>query len=202
MKYKINDIYRSIQGEGARTGTINVFIRFSGCNLKCEMNRVPFRSPGGFDCDTDFESGELLELDEIHDRVMAVAGRCRSIILTGGEPALQADDNFVDRFKPEFLVAIETNGTKKVSPLIDWVTVSPKLPEHLLEQLAADEVKYVVSAGDRDPETSIRAKHKYISPAFDGDSLVVANVIKCLSVIARNPEWSLTVQLHKFLDLK
>lgn len=51
--YKVNEIFYSIQGEGARTGTANIFIRFAGCNLTC-----------GF-CDTEFESYKEMDFEAI-----------------------------------------------------------------------------------------------------------------------------------------
>lgn len=56
MRYRINEVFRSPQGEGKRQGEDSVFVRFTGCNLRCAMEPGP-RSPGGFDCDTEFMSG-------------------------------------------------------------------------------------------------------------------------------------------------
>ena len=54
--YWVNEIFYSLQGEGVRSGTANVFVRFKGCNLQCAMEKGE-KSIGGFDCDTEFESG-------------------------------------------------------------------------------------------------------------------------------------------------
>src|SRR5262245_35338828 len=97
MKYRINEVFYSLQGEGVRAGTANVFVRFTGCNLRCAMEPGD-RSPGGFDCDTEFVSGRAVTLEELDDWI-GVATRgvaCAWLILTGGEPALQADREFID----------------------------------------------------------------------------------------------------------
>ena len=79
---RVNDIFYSLQGEGRNTGRAAIFIRFSGCNLKC-----PF-------CDTDFASYEELSDDEILERIRAFPSRF--VVLTGGEPSMQVDRQFID----------------------------------------------------------------------------------------------------------
>ncbi|MDE6629453.1 MAG: 7-carboxy-7-deazaguanine synthase QueE, partial [Muribaculaceae bacterium] len=74
---RVNEIFYSIQGEGAHTGVPAVFVRLSGCNLRC-----PF-------CDTDFNSGEEMTSEEIAAAVNAYPAR--HVIITGGEPTLQLD---------------------------------------------------------------------------------------------------------------
>ena len=111
--YRVNEIFYSIQGEGAFAGTPAVFVRFSGCNLACPW------------CDTDHSHAEEMTRDELEDTVRGLLkGREGAIIvLTGGEPALQLRDD-----EPLFQgfgcrVCIETNGTLPVPGWIDWVTV-------------------------------------------------------------------------------
>ena len=78
---KINEIFYSLQGEGYHTGTPAVFIRFSGCNLKC-----PF-------CDTQHEDGILMSDEDIVTEVSRYPAA--TVILTGGEPSLWIDREFV-----------------------------------------------------------------------------------------------------------
>lgn len=79
---KINEIFYSLQGEGYHTGTPAVFIRFSGCNLKCDF------------CDTRHEEGEMMTDEDIVNEI----GKYPAVmvILTGGEPSLWIDDAFID----------------------------------------------------------------------------------------------------------
>ena len=98
---KINEIFYSLQGEGFHTGTPAVFIRFSGCNLKCSF------------CDTQHEEGVLMSDEEILDAVGEYPAT--TVILTGGEPSLWIDREFVDRLhRIGKYVCIETNGTRSL----------------------------------------------------------------------------------------
>ena len=95
---KINEIFYSIQGEGYRTGTPAVFIRFSGCNLKC-----PF-------CDTQHSSGREMSDEEIIKEICFYP--TRFVVLTGGEPGLQVDREFINKLhQAGKFIQIETNGT-------------------------------------------------------------------------------------------
>ena len=79
---RINDIFYSIQGEGHNTGRAAVYIRFAGCNLRC-----------GF-CDTEFDTYREMTDEEIMAAIEDYPARF--VVLTGGEPTLQADEAFVD----------------------------------------------------------------------------------------------------------
>lgn len=138
-RYLVNEIYLSVQGEGVRAGTLNVFVRLAKCNMRCAVEPGP-RSPGGFDCDTEFESGRRMTAREVLERCLELWPRDHSgsqsvpagepwIILTGGEPGLQLDLELADalrggaRGSPRlFNLAIETNGSIEL----------PRLPEHEL----------------------------------------------------------------------
>ena len=118
---KVCEIFASIQGEGILIGTPMVFIRFSGCNLRCKW------------CDTKyaFEEGRKMTVPEVFGTAL-LASTCKWICLTGGEPLLQ--DVHELKSLVEALhnvgkkITIETNGTiKPPDILIDLWSVSPKL---------------------------------------------------------------------------
>lgn len=191
-QYRINEIFYSVQGEGVRAGSPSLFVRFSKCNLLCTV------ATHGFDCDTEFESGRDLSVDEIIAELADLAEDCNWIILTGGEPALQIDQAIVEAFhEAGYLLAIETNGTVALPDGLDWITVSPKVAEEGLQQLVADEVKYVRSNGQDLPQTLVKARHYLISPAFDGKHLDPETLEWCLDLVRNHPTWRLSVQQHK-----
>lgn len=119
MMIRIAEIFRSIQGEGLLTGTPSVFVRASGCNLRC-----------GF-CDTPYASwqpeGNNLPLDEIVRRVEELGGA--HVVLTGGEPMLFAElvplTEELRRLGRH--VTIETAGTRYLPVTCDLMSISPKL---------------------------------------------------------------------------
>jgi 7-carboxy-7-deazaguanine synthase len=170
-KLMVNEVFYSLQGEGIRTGTANVFVRLSGCNLQCDLDPGPL-SPGGWRCDTEFVSGRGVTLEELHAWILRESQVCRWLILTGGEPTLQLDQTCVDFFHARgYQLAIETNGTHNVDAWgLDWICVSPKTAEHTLRQLTASEVKYVRCYGQGIPKPRIEAAHYLISPAFEPDA--------------------------------
>ena len=95
---KINEIFYSLQGEGYHTGTPAIFVRFSGCNLKCDF------------CDTQHEEGTMMTDEEIITKVKKYPAV--TVVLTGGEPSLWIDDQLIDLLhQAGKYVTIETNGT-------------------------------------------------------------------------------------------
>ena len=86
--YRVNEIFFTLQGEGAHSGIPAVFVRFSGCNLRCPW------------CDTDFaEFTEMSASQIIEERRSlydAPNERRKMCVLTGGEPSLQVDKPLID----------------------------------------------------------------------------------------------------------
>lgn len=191
-RYLVNEIFYSLQGEGVRAGTPNHFLRLSRCNLECKVETH------GFDCDTEFESGRWLTLDEIVGELRQLSERCDWVVLTGGEPALQVDRELIDGLHAAgYKLAIETNGSIELPAGIDWITVSPKVAEHAIRQRVANEVKYVRGHGQATPRTVVQADHHLLSPAFDGDQLDPRALDWCIRLCKENPPWRLSVQQHK-----
>lgn len=203
VNYYVNDIFYTLQGEGVRAGTPAVFLRFQGCNLKCNIEAGPL-SPGGFACDTEFNSGRAMGSQEVVDAVVAAAGTCRWVVMTGGEPGLQVDRRLVEMLhEAGFKLAIETNGTRPVDKLgLDWVTLSPKVAEHAVVVEKADEVKYVRAYGQGIPRPQAKADHHLISPAFHGGTLDQRTLDWCVRLCLENPKWRLSLQLHQLVGIK
>jgi 7-carboxy-7-deazaguanine synthase len=191
-RYLVNEIFYSLQGEGVRAGTPNLFLRLARCNQECRVETH------GFDCDTEFESGRWLTAPEIVAEARQLSGDCGWIVLTGGEPGLQVDRELIDALHAAGLaLAIETNGSVELPAGIDWITVSPKVAEHAIRQRTAHEVKYVRGHGQALPRTVVKAEHYLLSPAFDGDELDRRALDWCIRLCRENPPWRLSVQQHK-----
>ena len=201
---KINEIFYSLQGEGAKTGTPMVFVRFSGCNPRC-----PF-------CDTQHNDGAEMSDDEIVAEVMRYP-QSRWIVLTGGEPSLWIDDDFVGMLKERTgkHIAIETNGTRPLPQGIDWVTVSPKggMDPHLatplsgLEVERADEIKVVDIGQDLEPYFNmpcrVEATVMCLQPCHVSDEEESRrNTARTVARVERDPRWRLSLQTHRYLNIR
>ena len=196
-RYLVNEIFYSLQGEGVRAGTPNLFLRLSRCNLACKVETH------GFDCDTEFESGRWMTPAEILEEFRQLSPACRWVVLTGGEPALQVDRELVDLLHAAgYKLAIETNGSFELPEGIDWITVSPKVAEHAIRQRTAHEVKYVRGYGQAIPKTVVQAEHRLISPAFDGAEVDPRTLDWCIRLCKENPPWRLSVQQHKLWQVR
>jgi 7-carboxy-7-deazaguanine synthase len=195
--YMCNEIFASVQGEGIRAGTMNIFVRFTGCNMACDIAPGPL-SPGGFACDTEFASGRKMTGVEILEYAQGLAPKVKAVIFTGGEPGLQVDYALVKMFKMAgYFTAIETNGTIDVADLdLDWITCSPKVAEHAMKLTGCNEIKYVRAHGQAIPRPAVLAEHKLISPAFESHVVDYKTVVWCLELLKENPDWRMSVQMH------
>lgn len=193
MSLRVNEIFYSLQGEGGRTGEASIFIRLSKCNLACSF------------CDTEFEFGIKMEIDEILAEIAQYP--CRWIIWTGGEPTLQLTDEVVALFKEKgYKQAIETNGTRRVPAGIDYITCSPKQQFEKVRELIpeADELRFPIAKDDPLPDLSIlpNAKRYFISPIFDDLNIIAENVDYCIELVKQNPQWALSLQTHKLIGIR
>ena len=116
---RIAELFYSIQGEGGLVGVPSVFIRTSGCNLRCAWCDTPYTSwqPEGTD----------LELNQILDEV--AAHPARHVVVTGGEPMIAPDIvALTERLRRRGLhITVETAGTVFTPVVCDLMSISPKL---------------------------------------------------------------------------
>lgn len=179
---KINEIFYSLQGEGYHTGTPAVFIRFSGCNLRC-----PF-------CDTRHEQGTEMSDEAILAEVAQYPAQ--TVILTGGEPALWIDEELIELLhRTGKYICIETNGTRPLPEGIDWVTCSPK-PGGPLRIERMDEVKVVYEGQELAPYEALPARHFFLQPCSG------KNIPETVDCVMRHPRWRLSLQTHKLIDIR
>ena len=194
--YRINEIFYSLQGEGYHSGTPAVFVRFSGCNLSCAF------------CDTRHQQGTMMSLQEIVNEVNKYP-LAPLVVLTGGEPSLFIDEAFVAELKQKTgkCIAIETNGTRTLPTNLDWVTLSPKssFDGGNLEPCAltnCNELKVVYLGQNLAQYDGIQAKHRFLQPCFVEDSVQrKANIQACVEAVKAHPNWRLSLQIHRVLDI-
>ncbi len=194
--YPINEIFCSLQGEGEKTGTVSVFIRMSGCNLRCAF------------CDTDHQSHTMMSAPEIVEQVMRYPG-APLIVLTGGEPALHVDTALIQALKlTEKTIAIETNGTLPLPDGIDWVTLSPKTAFQGGEALpciitSCDELKVVYTGQNLNQYDHIKAQQRFLQPCYvDDPKQRLLGLQATVKAVLDNPKWRLSLQTHKLLGIR
>lgn len=198
--YSLVEIFESLQGEGRNMGRPCVFVRFAGCNLACPW------------CDTDTAKRFSLTRDDLLAEVRTF--RAKSVILTGGEPTVQAGmPELVATLKGAgYWIGVETNGLVAPDWLasVDYVACSPKAEfadryDVQTSLRRCDEVRIVASSEDdvvrfaQDIRGRIAATDYYISPCERDGQIDFATA---KAVLARLDGWSLSVQLHKILGFR
>ena len=208
--YSVKEIFYTLQGEGANTGSPAVFLRFAGCNLWSGREQDRASAVCRF-CDTDFVStdgpggGRFASAESLADAVLA-AWPCgiekhRLTVCTGGEPLLQLDMPLLHALHARgFRVAIETNGTKPVPEGVDWVCVSPKAGAPLVVE-RGDELKLVFRQAGAEPERFERLtfEHFFLQP-MDGPERAQNTALSVL-YCREHPRWRLSLQTHKLIGI-
>lgn len=211
----VQEIFYTLQGEGPFSGQPAVFVRLSGCNLRC------------FWCDTEFESSKWTpSLDELLARIEeSRPAVCDLIVLTGGEPLRQDVRPLVGALLERGLrVQIETAGTLWLDLPDDarlTIVCSPKTGR-LNSQLAPriDAFKYVLAANEvadddglpiystqtRDKETRIARPLEgapvYVMPRDDQDPKANQANTRATAAVAMRFGYKMTFQLHKLAELR
>ena len=218
---QVTEIYKSIQGESTHAGLPCVFVRLTGCNLRCSW------------CDSEytFNGGHKMTLEQVIEQVEQLSPSGGLVEITGGEPMLQERDvvPLMQRLLDEgYTVLIETSGERPLERVPKGVVkiVDVKCPnsgepdtfrmENLEALNSADEVKFVISdRTDYDFARDFTARHHLagrvnavlFSPAFSKDSGGERDTSHCLLDPRELAEWMLTdnvparlgLQIHKFI---
>ena len=209
MTYKIKEIFFTQQGEGTNTGKDFVFVRFSGCNLWSgkEKNR---KSAICQFCDTDFYgtngiNGGVYSAKQLIEKIKSLwVSRDDNIavVLTGGEPLLQVNDELVAALKQEQIyIAVETNGTLDAPDHIDWICMSPKANTEI-KLKKGNEIKVIFPQESLDPEkfTLFDFSEFYLQP-MDSNKYQ-ENLNATITYCQKNPKWKLSLQTHKILGIR
>ena len=210
MPIKVNEIFKSIQGESTHAGLPCTFIRLSGCNVRCNY------------CDTRYayEEGDEMEIEDILSRIKSF--NCNLVEITGGEPLAQGEaDLLIEALLSEgYKVLVETNGTLSIEPLsrlrkagelhiiLDIKTPSSGVSDrvcwdNLKHVTADDEIKFVL--GDRrdyDWSREVIDKYKLIGRCpilFSPIYKVLEPSLLAEWIVADNLDVRLNLQLHKII---
>ncbi len=207
--YAVKEIFYTLQGEGANAGRPAVFCRFAGCNLWSGREADRETAACTF-CDTDFVGmdgpggGRFATGADLAAACTRAAGGPVNgllVVLTGGEPMLQVDTELVDALHAAgFEIAIESNGTLPVVDGIDWICISPKAGNPIV-QSRGDELKLVFPQHGLMPEDTegLSFGQRYLQP-MDGPEQA-QNTVAAVAYCKAHPEWRLSLQTHKLIGI-
>jgi 7-carboxy-7-deazaguanine synthase len=218
---QITEIYKSIQGESTYAGLPCVFVRLTGCNLRCSW------------CDSEytFTGGRRMTMEEVTEEVERMSPAGGLVEITGGEPMLQEKELvplMQHLLNQGYTVLLETSGERPLERVPKGVVkiVDVKCPnsgepntfriENLECLVSADEVKFVLSdRADYEFARDFVARHNLartvnavlFSPAFDKNASGGRDTSHCLLdprelaewILADNVPARLGLQLHKFV---
>lgn len=211
--YTVKECFYTLQGEGTHAGRPAVFLRFSGCNLWTGREADRHSAVCTF-CDTDFvgvgpDGGKFKTPQELAAFALSRWPRHASprdvapfIVCTGGEPLLQLDQPAVDALHAAgFVIAVETNGTQQAPAGLDWICVSPKAGADLVLK-SGHELKLVFPQELARPERFAALDFQsFMLQPMDGPD-VAANTRAALEYCLANPQWRLSIQTHKLLQIR
>ena len=218
---QITEIYKSLQGESTYAGLPCIFVRLTGCNLRCSW------------CDSEytFVGGRKMTQQEIFNDIKRLSPNEGLIEITGGEPLLQGRELFPlmeQLLQTGYQVLLETSGERPLQRVPAEVIkiVDVKCPdsgepdtfhmENLSALTARDEVKFVMSSRadyvfardfTREHNLAKRVNAVLFSPAFRKDASGARDTSHCLLdpqdlaqwMLADNVPARLSLQLHKFI---
>lgn len=215
--YKIKEIFGpTIQGEGKGTGEVVMFLRFSGCNKWSGREKDKASSACPF-CDTDFVGGDSLTADQIVERLLALdpTNEIETLVVSGGEPTLQLDEELAKKLANHWYVYVETNGSKElkqgVIDFIHHISCSPKQSpaETVIQRIDSLKLLHPPESFDRgidafmddEPfQNRFKNPETFIQPVMDSN--YEQNLESTLKVCYANPKVRLSVQMHKVLGVK
>jgi 7-carboxy-7-deazaguanine synthase len=218
---QITEIYKSLQGESTYAGLPCVFVRLTGCNLRCTW------------CDSEytFQGGVKMSLDEVMTEVQRLSPDCGLVEITGGEPMLQQREllPLMQRLlEARYKVLLETSGERPLGAVPREVIkiVDVKCPDSgegdtfRLDNVGSltgrDELKFVLSSRKdyqfacdfvRSHDLAVKVNAILFSPAFRKDATGARDASHCLLDPQQLAEWMIAdsiparlgLQLHKFI---
>ncbi len=194
----IMEVFYSIQGEGMHTGKAAFFIRLAGCDVGCHW------------CDVkdswDEKKHPLREVKELVEE--AKASGAPIVIITGGEPTMYPLEKLTRMLKEEgLLVHLETSGAYNITGEFDWICVSPKKRKSpLTESLQkADELKVVIYNKDdfkwaeQNADTVKEKCMLFLQPEWSRADSMMPSITE---YIKHTPQWRVSLQTHKYLNIR
>lgn len=197
QKLPLVEHFYTLQGEGYHAGKAAFFIRIGGCDIGCSW------------CDTRFawKPGlhPMVAVSEIVDH--AVKSGTNSVVVTGGEPLMWNLDGLCNLLKRNKISTfIETSGAYALSGNWDWICLSPKknMPPKDEICVVADELKVIIQ-NPEDFEWAETYRNRvspdcrlFLQPEWSRYKHITPEIVE---YIKKNPAWSISLQIHKFMHI-
>lgn len=189
--------FYTLQGEGFHQGKAAYFIRLAGCDVGCVW------------CDVKESWDKNLYPEQSIEQIVKEAKKntARLAVITGGEPTMYNLDKLTKELHQEgFLTNIETSGSHQLSGTWDWICLSPKkfkppLPGILTK---ANELKIIIfnksdfAWAEKYAALMSSDCKLYLQPEWDKAAIVTPLII---DYIKENPQWELSLQIHKYINV-
>ncbi len=202
----VMEAFYTLQGEGFYQGKAAYFIRLGGCNVEC------------FWCDVKESWDASIHPQKTIDEIITEMKSAISIqlpanilpitVITGGEPLMHNLDKLTTQLQSNnFKTHVETSGSSPLSGKWNWICLSPKKFKQPLPEVfaAADELKVIIYnksdfkwAEENASQVSANCK-LYLQPEWSKANQITPLII---DYIKANPEWQLSLQVHKYLNIR
>ncbi|BBA17139.1 7-carboxy-7-deazaguanine synthase QueE [Blattabacterium cuenoti] len=201
ISYPIKESFYSIQGEGFYYGIAAYFIRFGGCNIKCDW------------CDTkeswNIEKKDFISIHKIISNVVNNNHKIKTVIITGGEPTMWNLFPLIEKLKKKkYRIHIETSGSYPIKEkYVDWITISPKKIKLPIQEnyKKINELKIIISDENdflfaEEQASYIKSTNcfLFLQPEWNNISWILPKIV---SYIKKNPKWRISLQIHKILNI-
>tara|TARA_Y100001968_G_scaffold333044_1_gene393802 strand:+ start:1424 stop:2017 length:594 start_codon:yes stop_codon:yes gene_type:complete len=194
----IKETFLSIQGEGYYAGNASYFIRTQGCDIGCHWCDEPHS--------WKLNAGTVMTPSDLLKKIKKT--NVDIVIFTGGEPLMHDLTKFSNEIiKSGYQLHLETSGAYPLSGNWNWITLSPKKVQPPLPEIydSASELKVVIYNQD-DFKWALKQEKKvpkscllYLQPEWSRLKLMQSDI---LEFISKNNRWKLSLQMHKYLNIK
>ena len=201
----IMESFYTLQGEGFHQGRAAYFIRLGGCDVGCVWCDV--KESWNAEAHPKFSVKEIVEQALTSVKRQPSTVNQHLAVITGGEPLMHNLDQLTNQLQAAgFETNIETSGSSPLSGKWDWICLSPKKFKQPLPEILplASELKVVIfNKSDFDWAEEYASKVSpqcklYLQPEWDKASAVMPLIIE---YIKQNPQWQLSLQIHKYINV-
>jgi organic radical activating enzyme len=193
----VMESFYTIQGEGYHQGKAAYFIRLAGCDVGCPW------------CDVkeswNAEEHEIVFLKDLKEELLE--SNAQTVVVTGGEPAMYDLNEITAMIRSLGMKThIETSGAYPITGDWDWICVSPKRYKRALEDslYRADELKVIIAHkndfrfAEKHAELVSETCKLYIQPEWSNMEEMMPEII---SFVKANPQFEISLQVHKYLNI-